>query len=128
MDLLFTKTIEMLTNVLDFRSAKHKAITSNIANIDTPGYRPKDIDFQREIQALISGEKKVVMARTNGKHLPGQALPGQAADLEVIECGKRVDLDSEMAKLAENNLMYNLAVELLARKFKGLNTILMEAK
>lgn len=128
MDLLFNKTIKMLTGVLDFRSARHKAITSNIANIDTPGYRPKDIDFQREIRALISGEEKMVMARTNRKHLPGQAMPGNASDFEIIEYGEHVDLDSEMTKLAENNLMYNLAVDLLARKFKGLNTVLTETK
>jgi flagellar basal-body rod protein FlgB len=45
-----------------------------------------------------------------------------------MECGENVDLDSEMTKLAENNLMYNLTVELLARKFKSLNTVLTETK
>ncbi len=128
MDLLFNKTIEMLTGVLNFRSARHEAITSNIANIDTPGYRPRDVAFQREVQALIDGEKQVAMVRTNGKHLPGAANSGDAAGLEVIESGDTVDLDKEMAKLAENNLMYNLTVELLARKFKGLNSVLTEAK
>ena len=128
MDLLFNKTIEMLTGVLNFRSIRHKAITSNIANIDTPGYRPKDIDFQTRVQALIDGEKGMAMARTNGKHLPGPALSADAADFEIIESGENVDLDKEMAKLAENNLMYNLTVELLARKFKSLNSVLTEAK
>lgn len=128
MDLIFNKTIEMLTNVLNFRSVRHKAIVSNIANIDTPGYRPKDIDFQRELRALISDEKEVALVRTDRKHLPGQAMPTDTADLEVIECGEKVNLDKEMAKLAENNLMYNLTVELLARKFKGLNTVLTEVR
>ena len=128
MDLLFDKTIDMLAGVLNFKSARHKAITANIANIDTPGYRPKDIAFRDEIQAIIGSEKDVTMTRTNGKHLPGQSMSGDTTDFEVTECGENVDLDSEMSKLAENNLMYNLTVELLARKFKSLNTVLTEAK
>jgi len=113
MDALFGKTIEMLSAVLDFRSERHKVIASNIANIDTPNYRPKDIVFKEELKALISNE----CGATIGK-----------ADYEVIDSGEKVNLDSEMAKLAENNLMHNLTVELLARKFRGLNTVLREAK
>jgi len=113
MDALFGKTIEMLSAVLDFRSERHKVIASNIANIDTPNYRPKDIVFKEELKALIGNES----VATIGK-----------ADYEVIDSGEKVNLDSEMAKLAENNLMHNLTVELLARKFRGLNTVLREAK
>ena len=113
MDALFGKTIEMLSAVLDFRSERHKVIASNIANIDTPNYRPKDIVFKEELKSLISNE----YGATIGK-----------ADYEVIDSGEKVNLDSEMAKLAENNLMHNLTVELLARKFRGLNTLLREAK
>lgn len=113
MDALFGKTIEMLSAVLDFRSERHKVIVSNIANIDTPNYRPKDIVFKEELKALISNEYGATIDK---------------ADYEVIDSGEKVNLDSEMAKLAENNLMHNLTVELLARKFRGLNTVLREAK
>ncbi|MCK4469567.1 MAG: flagellar basal body rod protein FlgB, partial [Desulfobacterales bacterium] len=113
MDALFGKTIEMLSAILDFRSERHKVIASNIANIDTPNYRPKDIVFKEELKALISNDDGVRIDK---------------ADFEVIDSGERVNLDSEMAKLAENNLMHNLTVELLARKFRGLNTVLKETK
>ena len=113
MDALFGKTIEMLSAVLDFRSERHKVIVSNIANIDTPDYRPKDIVFKEELKALIHNKDEVRIDK---------------AAFEVIDSGERVNLDSEMAKLAENNLMHNLTIELLARKFRGLNTVLKEAK
>jgi len=113
MDALFGKTIEMLSAILDFRSERHKVIASNIANIDTPNYRPKDIVFEEELKALISNEDRLTIGK---------------ADYEVIDSGERVNLDSEMAKLAENNLMHNFTIELLARKFRGLNTVLKEAK
>ena len=113
MDALFGKTIEMLSAILDFRSERHKVIASNIANIDTPNYRPKDIVFKEELKALIGNKDGIRIDK---------------ADFEVINSGERVNLDIEMAKLAENNLMHNLTVELLARKFRGLNTVLKETK
>ncbi len=113
MDALFGKTIEMLSAILDFRSERHKVIASNIANIDTPNYRPKDIVFKEELKDLIGNKDGIRIDK---------------ADFEVINSGERVNLDIEMAKLAENNLMHNLTVELLARKFRGLNTVLKETK
>jgi len=122
MDALFGETIDMLSAVLDVRSERHKVITSNIANIDTPNYRPKDILFREELEEAFDGGERVHPAGS------GKSPLFDTADLEVVEVGEKIDLDTEMAKLAENNLMYNLAVELLARKFKGLDTLLTEAK
>lgn len=127
MDALFGKTIEMLSTALDFRSERHKVIASNIANIDTPDYRPKDIVFKEALEAIIS-KNGVTMTKSRDRHMPEQPIPADRAGFEVIDSGKKVNLDSEMAKLAENNLMYNLTVELLARKFRGLNTFLREVK
>ena len=128
MDALFGKTIEMLSTILDFRSERHKVIASNIANIDTPNYRPKDIVFKEELKALIGNGTGITMAKSREKHLSERPISGDKADYEVIDSGGKVNLDSEMAKLAENHLMHNLTVELLARKFRGLNTVLREAK
>ena len=127
MDALFGKTIDMLSAVLDFRSERHKVIASNIANMDTPNYKPKDVVFGDELKEMLAGEEGMRRTGKSDGHLSGQPVPGEDS-FEVVEIGERVDLDSEMGKLAENNLMYNLAVELLARKFKGLNTVLREAK
>lgn len=127
MDALFGKTIEMLSTALDFRSERHKVIASNIANIDTPDYRPKDIVFKEALEAIIS-KNGVTMTKSRSGHMPEQSIPTDRAGFEVINSGERVNLDSEMAKLAENNLMHNLTVELLARKFRGLDTFLREVK
>jgi len=125
---LFGKTIEMLSGALEFRSERHKVIASNIANIDTPNYKPKDIVFKEELKAIIDNEERLKMSRTQKSHLSEGLLSGNKADFEVVETGEKVELDKEMAKLAENNLMYNLTVEFLSRKFRGLNTVLREAK
>jgi flagellar basal-body rod protein FlgB len=128
MDALFGKSIDTLSGVLDFRSERHKVIASNIANIDTPNYRPKDLVFKEELKAMINNEDGVTMTRTRENHLSERSIPGKKAEFEVIDAGEKVDLDTEMAKLAENNLMYNLTVEFLSRKFRGLNTVLRDTK
>jgi len=128
MDALFGKTIDMLSGALDFRSERHKVIASNIANIDTPNYKPKDIVFKEELKAILDNEKGVTLARTQKNHLSERSMSGSKAGFEVVDSGEKVDLDKEMAKLAENNLMYNLTVEFLSRKFNGLKTVLREAK
>lgn len=127
MDALFGKTIDMLSAVLDFRSERHKVITSNIANIDTPNYRPKDITFREELKDLFENGEGTPSTGNGEGRLIRRPIEDEIG-VEVVDAGDKVDLDTEMAKLAENNLMYNLAVELLARKFKGLNTVLKEAK
>jgi len=127
MNALFGKTIGMLSEFLDFRSERHKVITSNIVNIDTPDYKPKDIVFKDELETIISRDR-VTMTTSNEGHISEQSSSPGTIDFEVVDSGERVNLDSEMAKLTENNLRHNLTVELLARKFKGLNTVLKEVK
>jgi len=128
MDVLFGKTMEMLSGALDFRSERHKVIASNIANIDTPNYKPSDIVFKEELKAFIGDGEGVTMTRTSQNHLSEQSISGDKANFEVVEVGDKVNLDSEMAKLSENNLMYNLTIEFMSRKFEGLNTVLRDVK
>lgn len=124
MDILFNKTIEMLSTILDFRSERNKVIASNIANIDTPGYKPKELVFKKQLEDFIDNGTEVTMTKTDKRHLSEQS----SHTFEVINSKEAVKIDNEMEKLAENNLMYNLTVELLVRKFKGLDSVLREAK
>ena len=124
MDILFNKTIEMLSVILDFRSERNKVIASNIANIDTPGYKPKELVFKKQLEDFIDNGTEVTMTKTDKRHLSKQS----SHSFEVINSEEAVKIDNEMEKLAENHLMYNLTVELMARKFKGLDSVLREAK
>jgi len=128
MDLLSGKTERLLSALLDYRHERHKVIASNIANIDTPGYRAKDLVFARELTACMEGDEGVAMATSSEDHMSDQSIAGDTDRYKVVDSGEVVNLEREMAKLAENNLRYNLAVELLARKFRGLKTVLTEAK
>ncbi len=124
MDILFGKTIDMLSAILDFRSERNKVIASNVANIDTPDYKTKELIFKKQLEDLLSDGREISMRKTDKSHL--SEFPEKK--FEVINTERPVKIDNEMEKLAENTLMYNLTVELMARKFKELDSVLREAK
>jgi flagellar basal-body rod protein FlgB len=122
MNILFDKTIDMLSGMLDYRSTRHKVIISNIANIDTDGFKPLDISFKQ----ILGKSNSIRMATTDPEHIGVQEEGG--GQVEVITSEEKVNIDQEMSNLAENQLMYNMTVEMLSRKFRGINTVLKEAK
>ena len=124
MEALFGKTFDLLSTMLGFRSERHELITTNIANIDTPGYQPAELTFQGNLEEEIK-RGGLPLARTDARHLPSRA---PAADYRVVRTDEKVELDKEMGNLAENQLMYNMTVEFLSRKFKGIDSVLREAK
>ena len=127
MDILFGKTIDLLASSLENRSKRHQVLAANISNIDTPGYKPKDVSFEKELEGFIENPDSVKLQVTREGHVGRNFIPVDD-DLQVFETGEKVAIDNEMAKLAENHIMYNLSVELLVRKFKTLNSVLREAK
>jgi flagellar basal-body rod protein FlgB len=122
MDILFNKTMNMLSGMLNYRSTRHKIIVSNIANIDTEGFKPSDISFKQALGNINA----IQIATTDPGHIGPKE--GGAGPVEVITSEEKVKIDTEMANLAENQLMYNMTVDMLSRKFKGIKTVLTEAK
>ena len=56
MSFLDSSGTDLLARYLDLTATRQSLITSNIANIDTPGYRTRDIDFHGELQRAIQGD------------------------------------------------------------------------
>jgi flagellar basal-body rod protein FlgB len=110
--------------MMDFRSQKHQLITSNIANIDTPEYTSKDLQFK----GVIGEAMRKQLTTTSKKHLSGQFVNAGIIDSDFVDSEERVNVEKEMANLAENHLMYNLSVELLSRKFRSIKSVLNEVK
>jgi flagellar basal-body rod protein FlgB len=120
---LFDRTINRLSAMADFRAQRHKVIVSNVINIDVPDYESKELNFNKELGTAL--DRAMGLAKTDPRHLPATTENGNQ---DVVTTGERVKIDKEMGNLAENQLMYNLTVELLARKFRSLSTVLKEAK
>jgi len=124
MEKLFNQTINNLAGMVDVRAQKHRVILSNVANLDTPGFKASELNFDNELQSA----KNVGMARTDPRHLTGKKESTGSVSYDIKESHEQVKLDTEMAKLSENQLLYSATVEILARKFRGIQATLREAK
>lgn len=131
-DGLFGGTIELLGRALDIRSLRHNLISSNIANQETPGYKAVDIDFMNALNKA-EGQTLPLMKTENG-HIEGSS-PVATGQVAVQKTGtdegydkNSVNIEMEMAKMAENTMMYNAAADILARKFKDLEYAIREAR
>jgi len=91
-----------LEKYMDLVSTRQKLVVSNIANVDTPGYRTQDIDFQAEFQRLAADEQPEVV---------------EVPELKIKNDGNDVSIDRESRLLGENALRFRLASALLKDKF-----------
>jgi len=134
--ILFGTTLVMLENLVDFQYDRHAVLSTNIANIDTPGFKGNDLRFSDELKRAVSSRGSMPLKRTNEKHLPLKAGELKGVTHQVVPSsgtayrldGNTVDLDKEMAKLAENSLYYNTAVQILSKKLEGIKTAISEVR
>jgi len=137
-DGIFTTTIALLGKSIDLRAKNQNLIASNVANAETPNYVPKSLTFEDELQGALKGGKGGGAALANPRHLPlkGSSARLQSVTGQVIETpaktpgkdGNAVELENEMSKMAENQIMFNVSVQLLAKKFEGLRTAIKEGR
>jgi len=126
---LFSKTVDALSGMLNYRSQRHQVLLANIANLDVPEYRSADLILKRSEEKDPQGLRPVQLQKTQAGHMSGKGIfPGSAGEYEVTVTEEKGSLDREMASLSENHLMYNATIEMLARKFRSLNTVLKETK
>ncbi len=130
--LLFSRTMALLSRNLDFRVAEQRAIVSNIANNETPGYRAKDVDFNEFLgDAMTSSSSAVRLHGTDPRHFGTNTEYGDIKLIErpVGETGldmNTVDIEDEMARLSGNYMMYNIGARLLRKKFSMIMTAIKE--
>ena len=124
---LFDKTTDLLRANLDRRGTAQNLISRNLANVDTPGFRGTGLEFEKQLRAAMDGGVlPPSLARTNPHHLPlAPERPMDKAAPEYKDIGP-VQLDVEMSKLAENNIMFNAMVQLLNKKYTVLKTAIAD--
>ena len=106
-----------IESYMDLLSARQKLVAANIANADTPGYKTRDLDFQSEFQRATlqnSGETKPAAVE----------VPG----LKVKNDGNNVSVDREARLLAENDLRFHVATELMRSELRMVRAAVTEGK
>jgi flagellar basal-body rod protein FlgB len=134
---LFTRSMNIMGKSLALRQGRHGMITTNLANLDTPGYRVRDLKFEKVMAEAVSGmDDRLGMEYTHVNHMPNPSLDRAylAAQRNVKfsiygtdEKGEdAVDIDQEMTKLSKNQLVYNATVQMLAKEFELLKYAISE--
>jgi len=104
----------VLEKALDIAAYRQSLIASNIANVDTPGYRARDISFERELRdAARAAEDPEQPAAKPGATLHEESTARLRGD------GNTVDVDREMLNLARTAGFYTASVEMI-RKYIGI--------
>lgn len=119
--LLFPKN--HLEKSLDAAWLRNDVISQNIANVDTPGYKRQEVQFEE----FLNSEMKHSRISNSKTHIQG------SGDIKVVEDnknysyrldGNNVDIEREMAKLAANSLRYNTLIQRINGQFSKLRTII----
>jgi len=112
MSLFSTPMISLLRRDLDLTAQRQTLVSQNVANVDTPGYRTRDIDFQQELQrALLPGEG-------GESSLVSREVPGLIARPD----GNNVNIDRESLLMAWNQLQFQTETALLRSEFNRLQS------
>ncbi len=124
-NLIFEKSgVPKLEKYLNLASLKHKLTSGNIANSSTPGYRSRSINFQEEYSKLTNDKSRLSGAITDNNHIPlGQHKnsPAKINQVKVQEGDlNSVDIDHEIADMAQNELLFSIGARLLQQKFQGI--------
>lgn len=104
---------ELLYKQLNFRGERQKVISSNIANIDTPGFKTKELAFKNELEKS-NRENELKMKTTHSMHISTSFDKNDKSDyskyevkgLEEQNDGNNVNLDTQMGQMTQNNVMF----------------------
>ena len=132
---LFQPHLNLAGKVMDMQLQRQNVIMSNIANVNTPRYQVRTLEFEKELQAALNLDMRGKLTRTHENHVPVAFDPnGFGPDWEkgikprVAHGEDRVDLDKEMTKMTKNTLQYNALTQIVKSGFDGVRTIIQEGQ
>ncbi|WP_462326401.1 flagellar basal body rod protein FlgB [Desulfobaculum sp.] len=130
---LFGSHLNLTGKVLDMRLMRQNVVMSNLANLTTPNYKARRLEFEEDLQAALDLDAKGKVTKTKKDHIPhvfdaNSFGPDLVKKLKhrVIHGEDNVDLDKEMAVMAKNTLMYNALTTVMKKNFAGLNKVISE--
>jgi flagellar basal-body rod protein FlgB len=104
--------VHLLTQVLDVASLRHRVISQNIANVNTPGYRRLEVTFEDDLAKALSSAK--------GGTVPHVKPHVVVSDGPERVDGNTVDIDNEMSDLSKNALLYQAAAQIITSRIASM--------
>lgn len=146
MDMTNSFTIDVVAKALDGHSMRHKAIASNIANVDTPNYHSRSVSFESDLKRAIqqkhnpkgagqaSNEEPLPMQVRNPLHYTPNPLEmtldtvspmvNENSSSSYRNDGSSVDIESEMVALAKNTERFKALAEMEKRMIDGIKKVI----
>jgi flagellar basal-body rod protein FlgB len=135
---VFDNTLARLERALDVRLVRQNVLSANVANVDTPAFKPKDVDFTATMAAIEGaardeGGVSLPVLPTLGGTTSG-ASGIAAKDLPIVDVpaggasfdGNTVDLDRTMVAMAENALQYSASARAAGKKLAILRYVVSD--
>ena len=121
--------INVLTKAADASWTRNEIITNNLANVDTPGYKRKDVSFQNYLlQELTSGDSTSLRTRVNDVELGNlnATVYTDFTELSYRLDGNNVDIDTENVEFASNQLYYQTVLDTINHQFSMLKAAMQK--
>ena len=130
-----SETFLILKKALDTTTLRQQALSSNIANVDTPGYKRADVSFEEELKSALNKQERLELTTTDKKHLTNKLelenvhpKVFRQQDSYMRNDFNNVDIELEMAGLSKNNVAYNALAELISNKLKMVRSAINEGR
>ncbi|NNE44633.1 MAG: flagellar basal body rod protein FlgB [Gemmatimonadetes bacterium] len=119
--------LNVLKSALDAYADRAKVHAQNVANAETPGYRSQEVRFEEDLRLALRTSGDHQMMTTNPRHVgAGANLPSgtRMTRNPISELNGNgindVDIDREMADIADNTLRFTVAADLVSRAYSGM--------
>lgn len=131
-----TGNLKILEKSLDAAWLRNEAISQNIANVDTPGYKRKSVSFEEALNQAMDGSS-FKGNTTDRRHIPiggssidsvGIKIDQDNQSLSMRLDGNNVDIDTEMASMAKNSIKYNTLIQSFNHGIRKIKSVISEGR
>jgi flagellar basal-body rod protein FlgB len=126
-------TIPVLQEAVGFAQARHTALAGNIANLDTPGYKFRDLsveDFQAQLKEAIEDRDRIAIYRASDPSaFPASPRLAKVADQPhtiLYHDKSNVELEQQVTEMVNNQMQHNLALSIMNNQFRLLQAAISE--
>jgi len=117
--------INVLSKAADACWSRNEVILNNLANVSTPNYKRKDVQFESYLKRELLGDGSLDSRVANAElHRIQSTIYTDNSNISYRLDGNNVDIDTEEAKLAENQIKYNAITDSITAEFKRIQTVL----
>ncbi len=133
--LLTDSTMLLLHKGLDASAERHRVTVHNVANLNTPNFKRREVSFEENLRAALQDKGKLPLAETRPGHMGGRAGISEVRHevrtdkrTSMRADGNNVDVDREMAAMAANQLNYNALAQVMNERYSLMRYVIHEGK